>query len=219
MPSHYAPQDEDNSRKYYYCGGLSRFHFWKKYLHTNQNDSDTRFIAQCSQFNLYPTYQRDGRVRRPPDYASDSAGEQLKPSVSYSTAMKWWSQYDIKFESRKCDICETCFSLKSERGRRASTAAEVVDAKKRLLLHQRLAQLAVWVRGGWKRGICLARGQRELLEIDFMQPIRAAHTWKLDKPSTIESFECPSLSSLLLYCRKHLYLCLMRRWQRRDRTR
>jgi hypothetical protein len=32
MSSHYAPQDEDNSRKYYYSGGLSRFHFWTKYL-------------------------------------------------------------------------------------------------------------------------------------------------------------------------------------------
>jgi hypothetical protein len=170
MSSHYAPQDEDNSRKYYYSGGLSRFYFWTKYLETNDCESDTEFVAQCKRVHFWETYQRVKRVRRKPDYSLDSAGMRLQPSISYGAACASWRKFDIKFESRKCDICSKCFRLKCEYDRTVRENAPAADrdqAKTMLLRHQTNAQLAVWVRTEWKRAVVTGNGRREMYQVDF----------------------------------------------------
>ena len=94
--SHYAPQDEDNSRKYYFSGNLSFFYFWVKYLNTTGIDDD--FIKSSNEFNFYPSYHDLKKRKFQPTvtmYEEKYPDLQLKdglprPSVSYTFATSIW---------------------------------------------------------------------------------------------------------------------------------
>jgi hypothetical protein len=109
-------------------------------------------------------------VRRKPDCSLDSAGVRLQPSISCGAACASWRKFDIKFESRKCDICSKCFRLKCEHDRTVRENAPAADqdqAKTMLSRHQTNAQLAAWVRAEWKRAIITGNGRREMHQVDF----------------------------------------------------
>ena len=109
--SHYALTSRNNSRRYYYCGGMSYFRFWIKYLELFGTEDDELFLAQGKDNHFYKTYTRLGRVKRKPVYTGTDP--MRSPSVSYDYARQFWDQFNIKFEARKCDVCELCFRLRS----------------------------------------------------------------------------------------------------------
>ena len=164
--SHYALQDRDNSRRYYFSGELSLFHFWKVYLRNSGKINDEAFLAQAESKNFYPGYHKITQVTRKPEYSIEEP--QLKPSVSYEYARRLWSDYDIKFEARKCDICQTCFRLRSDvQAIPPNNPVQVNVANKALFDHQKSAALCVWVRREWRRCTLTHMFRREHLQVDF----------------------------------------------------
>jgi hypothetical protein len=146
--SHYALTSRDNSRRYYYSGGMTLFKFWLKYLEMFGDDNDTLYLAQAGSKTFYPGYQAIQAVKRKPAYTDTDP--MLKPSVSYDKAREVWHRYDITFEARKCDICETCFRLRCNMDISSLTGEQKAKAASDLFDHQKLAQLAIWVRTEWK---------------------------------------------------------------------
>jgi hypothetical protein len=87
--------------------------------------------------------------------------------VSYHSASDFWSEFDIKFEARKCDICKTCFRLRCSMDRCKNSQEEKEAATKVLFDHQKYAQLAIWVCSEWKRAVATNMFQKEHFQIDF----------------------------------------------------
>ena len=164
--SHYAMTSSDNPRRYYYCGGMCLFRFWIKYLQLYGTDEDQLFVAQAEETGFYPTYHRDQRYKKNKPVYSASDPQQL-PTVSYRSTSGFWTEFDIKFEARKCDICETCFRLRCSMDRRENSQEEKETATKALFDHQKYAQLAIWVRSEWKRAVATNIFQKEHLQIYF----------------------------------------------------
>jgi hypothetical protein len=96
-------------RWYYYCGGMSIFKFWLKYLKLFGTEDDAHFLVQGAKNNHYETYHRLSAKKHKPLYLDTDP--MRRPSLSYTTARQFWKRYDIKFEAQKCDtgICEVCY--------------------------------------------------------------------------------------------------------------
>jgi hypothetical protein len=56
--SHYALSNRDNSRRYYYSGGMSLYRFWIKYLELYGTGNDALFLAQAKEKQFYPSYHQ-----------------------------------------------------------------------------------------------------------------------------------------------------------------
>jgi hypothetical protein len=130
---------------------MSLYWFWIKYLEPYGTGDDALFLAQAKEKQFYPSYHQMSKVKRKPVYTDIDPIR--KPSVSYYSATRFWDQFDIKFEARKCDICDTCFRLCCRMNRQQNTSGEKDQAKKALFDHQKYAQLAIWVCGEWKRAV------------------------------------------------------------------
>jgi hypothetical protein len=149
--SHYTLLNRDNSHRYYYSGGMSLHQFWIKYLELYGTGDNTLFLAPAKEKQFYHSYHQMSKVRRKPVYTDIDPIR--KPSVLYYSAMRFWDQFNIKFEARKCDICDTCFRLWCNMNRQENTNEEKDQAKKASFDHQKYAQLAIWVRGEWKQAV------------------------------------------------------------------
>ena len=163
--SHYALNDANKQRKYFYRGGLSIFLFWLKYLKIYGNADDKKFLKQGKEKHFYSTYHYKKRVKKNPGFTDDDP--MLSPSVSYESARKYWSRYDIKFQSRKCDLCEKCFSLRSAMNATTITPEERTDNKKLLFDHQKSAHLTIFVRRQWSRFVATKGFKAEHICIDY----------------------------------------------------
>jgi hypothetical protein len=108
--------------------GCVYFEFWKKCLQLYGTAEDQLFLAQAEEMGFYPTYQKEQHyiLKKPVYSASDP---KRLPTMSYPTTCQFWKEFDIKFEARKCDICETCFCLWCSMNRRENTHEEKESVK------------------------------------------------------------------------------------------
>ena len=162
--SHYALNDANKSRRYYYSAGMSIFKFWLKYLDIYGNEDDKKFLKQGKEKNYYNTYH-DKQTKKDPGFTDNDP--MLSPSILYSKARKYWKRYDIKFQARKCDVCETCYSLRC--GMNATTISQEKRAENKQLLfdHQKSARIAIWVRQQWCRFVQTKAFHAEHLCMDY----------------------------------------------------
>jgi hypothetical protein len=98
--SHYTmTSNSDNSRRYYYCGGMSLFRFLKNLLQLYGTDEDQLFLAQAEEMGFYPTYHKEQHFTKKKPVYSASDPKWL-PSVSYPSTCRFWEEFDTKFEAR-----------------------------------------------------------------------------------------------------------------------
>ena len=68
--SHYALNDANKSRRYYYSAGMSIFKFWLKYLDIYGNEDDKKFLKQGKEKNYYNTYH-DKQTKKDPGFTDN----------------------------------------------------------------------------------------------------------------------------------------------------
>ena len=101
---HYALNDTKKSPWYYYSSGMIIFRFWLKYLDIYGNENHKNFLKQEKENNYYNAYH-DNKTKKDSCFTNDNP--MLSPRISYRKASKNKKLYDIKFQARKCDMCET----------------------------------------------------------------------------------------------------------------
>jgi hypothetical protein len=80
---HYAMMSDDNSRRYYYCGGMCLFRFWKKYLEVYGTEEDKLFLAQSEEMGFYPTYHKEQHYKETSQFTQPQiqSGRRLCPTL------------------------------------------------------------------------------------------------------------------------------------------
>ena len=171
--SHCAAITEDDSRRHCCSGELSLFHFWLKHLELHGTEQDKQFLQQAKEKNFCPTHNREKAVKMKPTHADTSP--QIKPSVSHSSAIKFWKQFYIRFEARKCDICETCFRLRCACTSKDNTPEQKEKRAQALFDHQNSAALHIFIRKQWNRASVTSFFRREHWQVDFAANPRCPH--------------------------------------------
>ena len=135
------------TRKCFYSEGLWIFKFWLKYLEIYGTEDDKKFLKQGKGNNFYNTFHYLEIIKKYPGFTDEEP--MLLPSVSYLFARKYWKRYDIRYESRRCDLCETFFRLRWAMNFTAITQEQKAKNKTLLFDHQKSAHLTIFVSKEW----------------------------------------------------------------------
>ena len=96
---HYVKHDQVRDWRTFRNGQTVRSTWW---TFCCENDPD--FVAQCKRLGFRPGYDEKKFEPPPSDYETDVAGRKLKPSISYSWALKFCRQRKIRVGTLATDV-------------------------------------------------------------------------------------------------------------------
>ena len=114
-----------------------------------------------------PTYNLLTKAPSATQYNFDEASEMLNPLLPYNTIRIFYSNYDIKFDHQKCDLCITC-NLLVQKFHNFPEGPEHWHHEDALLQHQAEAKLGVDAQCTQKEAAVASHRIKEVLQVDYI---------------------------------------------------